>query len=110
MKRPLKWVAAGLGLGAGEQDREVGGWSSDSRMLASGDLFFAIRGPNHDGHQFAAEVLKKGAGGVVIDRDVPGLEGPVLRVDDVLSALQKLASKARREWRGEIVAVTGSAG
>jgi UDP-N-acetylmuramoyl-tripeptide--D-alanyl-D-alanine ligase len=112
MKKPLKWVAAQLGL-AIETDAEVTGWSIDSRTLRPGDLFFALRGPTHDGHAYVAEVLGKGAVGVVVDRDV-GREvaraGPILKVEDSLAALQAVASAARREWAGQVVGVTGSAG
>lgn len=114
MNKPLRWVAHQLGVApvgvAPDAETQVTGWSVDSRTLRPGDLFFALRGPNHDGHQYLSEVLKKGAAGVVVDRDaVPG-DGPVLRVQDSLQALQHLAREARREWGGEVVAVTGSAG
>lgn len=72
----------------------VTGWSVDTRTIQPGDMFFALRGENHDGHAFIDEALKKGAAGIV-----SGLE-----------ALQEMARKARAEWGGEIVAVTGSAG
>jgi len=113
MNKPLKWVAAQLGrtaeLVAGS-DAQVTGWSVDSRTLRPGDLYFALRGPNHDGHAYVAEVLKKGAVGAVVDRDVEGVTGAVLKVEDSLAALQTLASAARREWGGDVVGVTGSAG
>ena len=107
MNKPLKWVAAQLGLTV-TTEAKVTGWSVDSRTLRPGDLYFALRGPNHDGHAYVAEVLKKGAVGAVVDREVEG--AAVLRVDDSLMALQKLASSARREWGGDVVGVTGSAG
>src|SRR5512143_3191966 len=112
MNKPLKWVAAQLGLTAelaAESDAQVTGWSVDSRTLRHGDLYFALRGPHHDGHAYVAEVLKKGAAGAVVDRDVEGAI-PVLKVEDSLTALQALASSARREWDGDVVGVTGSAG
>jgi UDP-N-acetylmuramoyl-tripeptide--D-alanyl-D-alanine ligase len=108
MKKPLKWVAAQLGL-AIETDAEVTGWSIDSRTLKPGDLFFALRGPAHDGHAYVPQVLGKGAIGVVVDREVVGSE-PILKVEDSLAALQAVASAARREWAGQVVGVTGSAG
>jgi len=108
MNKPLKWVAAQLGL-AVATEAQVTGWSVDSRTLRAGDLYFALRGPNHDGHAYVAEVLKKGAVGAVVDREVEGAAA-VLRVDDSLAALQTLASSARREWGGAVVGVTGSAG
>ena len=108
MNKPLKWVAAELGLTI-QSDAQVSGWSVDSRTLLPGDLYFALRGPNHDGHAFVDEVLKKGAVGAVVDREVE-TETSLLRVDDSLAALQKLASSAREEWGGDVVGVTGSAG
>src|SRR5258708_7918900 len=109
MKRPLAWVAERLGLRLDSQ-KEVSGWGIDSRRIQAGDLFFALRGPNHDGHAYVAEVFRKGAVAVVADREVEAAGGPVLQVEDVLEALQRLASEARDEWSGDVVAVTGSAG
>jgi len=108
MNKPLKWVAAQLGL-TFETNAQVTGWSVDSRTLRPGDLYFALRGPNHDGHAYVADVLAKGAVAAVVDRDVEG-GAAVLRVEDSLAALQNLASSARREWGGDVVGVTGSAG
>jgi len=112
MNLPLREVAEWLGL-AVESSRMVTGWSVDSRSLQAGDLFFALRGPNHDGHAYVREVLEKGAAAVVVDREVPGgaaAEGRVLRVEDSLQALQQVGAAARRRWGGRLVAVTGSAG
>src|SRR6202790_5421286 len=106
MNKPLKWVAARLGR-AIEDEAQVTGWSIDSRTLRQGDLFFALRGPNHDGHAYVAEVLLKGAVAVVADREI-GV--PVLRVGNSVKALQTLGAWARRRWGGDVVAVTGSAG
>src|SRR3984893_12345668 len=112
MEFPLRAVAHALGANAHGSipgaDAMVTGWSVDSRTLRPGDLFFALRGPHHDGHAYVAEVLKKGAVGVIVDREVEG--APALRVEDSLAALQTLASSARREWAGDVVGVTGSAG
>jgi UDP-N-acetylmuramoyl-tripeptide--D-alanyl-D-alanine ligase len=111
MRFPLREVAQALGFAAGA-DTTVSGWSVDSRTLRPGDLFFALRGPNHDGHAYVAEVLRKGAAAVVVDREVDAAssEASILRVEDSLAALQALAAWARRRWGGDVVAVTGSAG
>ena len=109
MKRPLTWVAQRLGLQL-ESRKEAAGWSIDSRSVQAGDLFFALRGPNHDGHEYIAEAFRKGAVAVVADRAVSAAAGPVLQVEDALAALQELAEEARRDWGGQVVAVTGSAG
>ena len=110
MNKPLKWVAAQLGV-ALASDAQVTGWSVDSRTLRPGDLYFALRGPNHDGHAYVAEVLAKGAVGAVVDTDIEGgSASPILKVKNSLAALQSLASAARQEWGGQVVGVTGSAG
>ncbi len=109
MNRPLKWVAAQLGL-PGDWGAQVTGWSVDSRTLHAGDLFFALSGPTHDGHAYVAEVFGKGAAGAVVDREIEAAAAPVLKVENSLNALQSLASAARREWAGKVVGVTGSAG
>src|SRR5688572_24025584 len=73
------------------------GWSIDTRTLKPGDLFFAIIGPNHDGHRFVAAALEKGACGVVVSEpDAAGTGHPVLVVADTLRALQDLAAAWRR--------------
>jgi len=109
MKFSLRAVADALGVSLpANPDAMVTGWSVDSRTLQPGDLFFALRGPVNDGHVHVAEVFEKGAVAAVVAESIGG--GPVLRVDDTLRALQQLAGWARREWRGDVVAVTGSAG
>ncbi len=109
MKFSLRAVADALGVSLpANPDAMVTGWSVDSRTLQPGDLFFALRGPVNDGHAHVAEVFEKGAVAAVVEESVDG--GPLLRVDDSLRALQELAAWARREWRGDVVAVTGSAG
>ena len=93
------------------RDREravVTGWSVDTRTLAPGDLFFALRGPNHDGHDYVALAIEKGAAAVVAERPVQNAN--TLLVPDSLAALQNLAAWARQHWGGRIVGVTGSAG
>jgi UDP-N-acetylmuramoyl-tripeptide--D-alanyl-D-alanine ligase len=108
MRFPLREVARALGLAAGTET-DVTGWSVDSRTLQPDDLFFALRGPHHDGHDYVAEVLRKGAAAAVVDREVDAA-GEVLRVPDSLAALQALAAWARGRWGGDVVGVTGSAG
>ncbi len=115
MEIELGEVARMLGLSIGTRAM-VTGWSIDSRTIARGDLFFALRGPNHDGHQHIGEAFEKGAVAAVADRDVEavdpkeGARRAVLRVDDSLDALQQIAKNARQAWAGSVVGVTGSAG
>src|SRR5712671_3685351 len=87
----------------------VSGWSVDSRTLGPGDLYFALRGPSHDGHDYVEAALRKGAGGVVVDHPIEGARNALV-VKDTLGALQSLAKWARKRWGGQVIGVTGSAG
>jgi UDP-N-acetylmuramoyl-tripeptide--D-alanyl-D-alanine ligase len=89
-----------------EASRPVSGWSVDTRTLAPGDLYFALRGPNHDGHDFAGRAMAQGACAVVAERPMDG----AIVVSDTLRALQRLAGSARERWGGTVIGVTGSAG
>jgi UDP-N-acetylmuramoyl-tripeptide--D-alanyl-D-alanine ligase len=89
-------------------ERRISGWSIDSRTLAAGDLFIALRGPQHDGHDYVRLALENGAAGAVVEQASDAAN--LLVVDDTLTALQKLAAWARCRWGGRVVGVTGSAG
>jgi len=108
MRIGLREVSRVLGLTI-EVRGIVTGWSIDSRTIAPGDLFIALRWPNHDGHEHIHDALRKGALAVVADRDVEA-QGLVLRVEDSLDALQRIAKSAREMWAGSVIGVTGSAG
>jgi UDP-N-acetylmuramoyl-tripeptide--D-alanyl-D-alanine ligase len=85
-------------------------WSVDSRTQMPGGVYFALRGERHDGHDFVAAALEKGAVAAVVDHAVDLDAGREMVVGDTLAALQAAAVWARREWGGKVVAVTGSAG
>jgi len=92
-------------------DGTPAGWSIDSRTLESGDVFFAVAGPNHDGHDYVEAAFEMGATAAVVQREFSGAEGrPLFRVDDPAAALGRAANAARRSWDGRVVAVTGSNG
>jgi UDP-N-acetylmuramoyl-tripeptide--D-alanyl-D-alanine ligase len=90
-------------------DQRVRGWSIDSRTVKAGDLFFAIRGEQFDGHTFAGAALKQGAIAAVVSEPVD-TAGLLLRVPDTVDALQSAAKCARQQWARTVAAVTGSAG
>ncbi|HWQ56147.1 MAG TPA: UDP-N-acetylmuramoyl-tripeptide--D-alanyl-D-alanine ligase [Bryobacteraceae bacterium] len=85
-----------------------GGWSVDTRTLNRGDVFFALRGDNHDGHAWVQAATEKGAAAVVVESETGAPRELV--VEDTLVALQRLAAHARLNWGGTVVGVTGSAG
>jgi UDP-N-acetylmuramoyl-tripeptide--D-alanyl-D-alanine ligase len=88
------------------------GVSIDSRSIARGEIFAAIKGDNRDGHEFAAAALGKGAGLAIVSRpsDEMRAKGALLIVDEPLAALRRMASAARARSRARIIAVTGSVG
>jgi UDP-N-acetylmuramoyl-tripeptide--D-alanyl-D-alanine ligase len=90
----------------------VKGYSIDTRTLSPGDLFFAVKGPRFDGHDFLQQAMEKKAAGVVVERGAlqPAAGFGVVRVQSTVAALQDLAREVRRLWGGPIVGVTGSAG
>jgi UDP-N-acetylmuramoyl-tripeptide--D-alanyl-D-alanine ligase len=105
----------GAALVAGDPWQEFHGVSIDTRTLAPGDLFIAIRGERLDGVEFAEAAIGKGAAGVVVPREpkwsAKALAGRVvLEVEDTTAALQALGHAIRRASGTKVVAITGSAG
>ncbi|MBF0526737.1 MAG: UDP-N-acetylmuramoyl-tripeptide--D-alanyl-D-alanine ligase [Deltaproteobacteria bacterium] len=96
-------------------DRTLTGVSTDSRSLQAGSAFFALSGPNFDGHSFVAQAAAKGAGCAVVAEGGSLPEGippefPVIMVPDTLTALGDLAAGYRRRFRMKLVGITGSNG
>ena len=90
--------------------RDAAGVSIDSRTLQSGQLFFALSGPNFNGNQFAKQALDKGAIAVVVDDDVSVTDGRVICVENTLRSLQTLSTEHRTTLGTTIFALTGSNG
>lgn len=95
------------------------GYSIDSRTIAAGELYFAVKGERLDGHDFVEAALANGAVAAVVSlRWLASDEVDqcrLLRVPDhdgdgVLLSLQRLAHAVRRSWGGRVIGVTGSAG
>lgn len=107
----LDRVASALGTGP-RGPRALGGVSTDTRTLAPGDLFVALRGENFDAHDFIPRAVEQGAGAVVVEggRSAAGIGVPVYEVPDALVALGSLARYRRRAWGRPVIAVAGSNG
>ncbi|MFH1613607.1 MAG: UDP-N-acetylmuramoyl-tripeptide--D-alanyl-D-alanine ligase [Planctomycetota bacterium] len=87
------------------------GVSTDSRTIGEGECFFAIKGPNFDGHDYVDQAFAKGASCAVVQASIKGADGRcVLRVGDTVKALGRLAAAYRREMGFRVAAITGSAG
>ncbi len=109
------WTAALAAAAA--SGRSIGEWqatgvSIDSRSVAEGDLFIALRGPSNDGHAFVADALARGAVAAMVDHvpDGVAIGAPLLLVTDTQIGLEALGAAARARTAAKIVAVTGSAG
>jgi UDP-N-acetylmuramoyl-tripeptide--D-alanyl-D-alanine ligase len=93
----------------------LAGVSIDSRTVRAGELFVAIRGPRHDGHDHVASALERGAlAAVVAEAQLPRFKGGVgdrcIAVADTFEALKQLGRAVRTAWGGKIAGVTGSVG
>lgn len=100
-------------------ERRPAGYSIDSRTVREGELFFAIRGEHYDGHRFVIDAITRRALAAVVSRDflhsefgrdVDPQKAALILVDDTLVALQNLASRTLKNWQGQVIAITGSAG
>lgn len=83
---------------------------TDSRNVISGCLFFALKGENFDGNEFAEKALQAGAAYAITDRPLPDLSDRYIIVDDVLDTLQQLASFHRCQLKIPVIAITGTNG
>lgn len=84
--------------------------STDSRSILSGSIFFALRGESFDGNQYALDSLRKGASYAVVDDPSIPADDRLIRVDNVLIALQSLAAHHRLQLSIPILAIGGSNG
>src|SRR5512136_1891421 len=99
----------------GSRDRSFSGISTDSRSVGEGQLFWALKGETFDGHDFVKEAIRKGAAGVVVDKEktgaLPANTGAViLCVPDTMKALGDLAKWWTHRLTARLTAITGSAG
>ena len=86
---------------------------TDTRQLKKGDLYFALKGPNFNGNEFALQALEQGAAYAIVDEPVQAsehLQMRILQVEDVLTSLQALAKFHRAQFNIPFIAITGSNG
>lgn len=111
------WTAEDILEGTGGSLKQKGsrafnGVTTDSRQDPKDKIFFALKGDQFDGHEFAGTAVENGASALVIDRKIPKTspEVTVIQVDDTLTALQKFGLWHRLKWPGKLVGLTGSNG
>jgi UDP-N-acetylmuramoyl-tripeptide--D-alanyl-D-alanine ligase len=82
----------------------------DSRSCTKNSLFFALKGYNFDGNDYAAKALQNGCAFAVVDNEKVVKNEHYILVDDVLKTLQKLANFHRNKMKTNIIAITGTNG
>ena len=90
---------------------------TDTREIKDADLFFALKGPNFNGNQFARQAITAGAAYAIVDEEINDSDENIIRVTDVLKTLQQLAQHHRRQFllsnvnkQVPFIAITGSNG
>jgi UDP-N-acetylmuramoyl-tripeptide--D-alanyl-D-alanine ligase len=83
---------------------------TDTRKIKKGDLFFALKGPNFNGNQFAQHALDHGAMFAIVDEEISPKNNKLILVENVLDTLQLLAKKHREQFNIPFLAITGSNG
>ncbi len=86
------------------------GFTTDTRKIEQGQMFFCLKGAKFNGNKFAAEALKKGAKYVVIDEEEYQSDKHMILVDDVLKCMQDLANHHRKQFDIPIIGITGTNG
>jgi UDP-N-acetylmuramoyl-L-alanyl-D-glutamate--2,6-diaminopimelate ligase len=96
----------------GDRGVEVRGIGNDSRTIGRGEVFFALKGTQTDGHRYISDAVARGASAVVLEDDLPTAPAVKVRVRDAKRALALLASRFYGDpWRSlTTVGVTGTSG
>lgn len=103
-------VGGDISYCADSGSRMVRGVCIDSRAVKEGDIFFAVCGDNFDGHKYVGQAFANGACCAVCSRDVEFDDGIIIKVDDTVKALGRLAHFYRDDCGFKVVGITGSAG
>jgi UDP-N-acetylmuramoyl-tripeptide--D-alanyl-D-alanine ligase len=104
------WTSAEIAEATGgspSDEFDVTGVTFDSREVGPGDLFVAMPGTVHDGHEFVAGAIAAGAAGAIVSQ---AIDGPHVLVEDTARALEALGRASRQRSSAKIIAVTGSVG
>jgi UDP-N-acetylmuramoyl-tripeptide--D-alanyl-D-alanine ligase len=105
-------AALGIAARAGDEDVSFPGVNTDTRTLRAGELFVALRGENHDAHDYLQQARDAGAAGAVVERIPDGAPSDIryYEVPDTLAALGLLGRARRRQLGARVCAVAGSNG
>jgi UDP-N-acetylmuramoyl-tripeptide--D-alanyl-D-alanine ligase len=110
MKATLAQIQPHVAGSSVTRDASFAGVSTDSRTVAAGNLFVALKGEHFDAHNFLDEVANKGVAAIVAERAPANLSVPVLIVPDTRVALGQIAAWWRSRFAIPVIGVTGSNG
>ncbi|MEP7269987.1 MAG: UDP-N-acetylmuramoyl-tripeptide--D-alanyl-D-alanine ligase [Acidobacteriota bacterium] len=117
LREIARLCGAGHDLNQALAEFEPAGVTIDSRSIRPGELFVAIPGARHDGHQHVTEIFEKGAAAALVvhhrlpfARSLGAFADRLLFVENTACALQQLAARVLASWGGAVIGVTGSAG
>jgi len=109
----LQWTGAEL-VGILDRPFSMSGVSTDSRSVAEGELFIALKGEHFDGHAYVDDALAKGACAAVVEKAelsrFTRSDGLLLAVESGLAALGNIAAGYRARFDIPVIGITGSAG
>jgi UDP-N-acetylmuramoyl-tripeptide--D-alanyl-D-alanine ligase len=101
-------IKAALGVEINVHGRSI---SIDSRTLEEGDIYVALKGALHDGHDYAANAIENGAAAIIVEKNISEVdENKIILVKDTLKALEDLGCYARTRTKATVIALTGSYG
>jgi len=109
MKFKLSEITTALDADLINEDRECDGISIDTRTLQPNNLYIAIKGPNHDGHDFIDDAVSKGASAILVSNETNNTISQ-LKVKDTRLALGQLTKWYRNQFTIPFIAITGSSG
>lgn len=109
MKADLVFAAGAVHGALQGDNRPFAAISTDTRSLSSGELFFALKGPNFDGHDYIAQAAAQGAAGVVVS-ELSNVDVSQIVVADTRAALGRLGAAWRQARDVTVVGITGSNG
>lgn len=106
----LQTIAINIGATLMGDDLDIDRISTDTRQIAAGDLFVALRGDNYDAHNFLRQAKNSGASALVVEKASSDIDLPQLVVADTSRALGAISALIRRQFEGVVTAITGSCG
>lgn len=91
-------------------DADIKALSIDTRELHPGQTFIAIKGPNFDGHDFAAQAAQTGVEALVVEKPLKSVSVPQWVVPDCIDALGLIGKTCRKAFKAPVIGITGSTG